>query len=504
VNFSQWLKANNYDEAALSEAQKKHLEAAWKAETQAPPPTPEPTFDKKMEAIDAENERQTQIRELTLKAVEANVGNTEKCKTLRSMCDAAVKDNSVTVDKFRYQLTCADRMLGAMVITPSKPQVNEEVLEAAVCVAGGLENIDKHFSDQTLSIAKKEFKHGLGLHGLVGHCARRNGYTSHDFKSDWYRAVKAAFSDGSGGGHEMYAAATGPSTYSLPNILSNVANKFLRVGFLSVDSSWRLISAVRSFNDFKTATTAALTGSLMYKKLPPSGEIKHGTIGEIAYTNKADTYAVMLGIDRQSLINDDLGALTTVGRRMGRGAALSLNDAFWTVFLNNSSFFTAGNNNVSTGAGSALATADGAAINAAEVKFRNQTDPDGKPLGSMPKIMLVPPTLNNTGARWMGSQLFVGSTGLGDNNIFGGRYNVVTSAYMENSSYTGNSNAAWYLLADPNDLPVIEVGFLNGNESPTVETEAAEFNMLGIALRGYYDFGAALQEFRGGVRSAGS
>ncbi len=49
-----------------------------------------------------------------------------------------------------------------------------------------------------------------------------------------------------------------------------------------------------------------------------------------------------------------------------------------------------------------------------------------------------------------------------------------------------------------------ETAFLNGKDSPTVETGDADFNQLGIAMRGWIDFGVSLQEFRGGVRSAGS
>ncbi|MCL4193722.1 MAG: hypothetical protein KJZ87_18435, partial [Thermoguttaceae bacterium] len=62
---------------------------------------------------------------------------------------------------------------------------------------------------------------------------------------------------------------------------------------------------------------------------------------------------------------------------------------------------------------------------------------------------------------------------------------------------------AWYLLAEPNDLPVIEIAFLNGQESPTIETADADFSVLGIQMRGYHDFGVALQDSRGGVKSKG-
>ena len=74
---------------------------------------------------------------------------------------------------------------------------------------------------------------------------------------------------------------------------------------------------------------------------------------------------------------------------------------------------------------------------------------------------------------------------------------------LHNAAYTGNSSKAWYLLADPNDLPVIEVAFLNGQESPTIETADADFNVLGVQMRGYHDFGVALQDPRGGVKAKG-
>jgi len=84
-----------------------------------------------------------------------------------------------------------------------------------------------------------------------------------------------------------------------------------------------------------------------------------------------------------------------------------------------------------------------------------------------------------------------------------GKFRIEVSRYLANALYTGNSAKAWYLLADPSDLPVIEMAFLNGQEAPTVETSDADFNMLGIRMRGYHDFGVNLQDPRGGVKSKG-
>jgi len=82
----------------------------------------------------------------------------------------------------------------------------------------------------------------------------------------------------------------------------------------------------------------------------PGGEIKHGDLGQESYTNKADTYGLILSIDRREIINDDLGAITTVPRKLGRGSGLKINDVFWATFIDNSSFFTADARNFVSGA----------------------------------------------------------------------------------------------------------------------------------------------------------
>jgi hypothetical protein len=147
---------------------------------------------------------------------------------------------------------------------------------------------------------------------------------------------------------------------------------------------------------------------------------------------------------------------------------------------------------------------DGLAV--AETAFINQTDPDGNPVGLLPSILLVPPTKRATALQLMNSQLVVTGTGsaMPSGNVWQGRFRVESSPYMENAGYTGYSSEAWYLLADPSQMPVIEIAALNGRVEPTVETAEASFNVLGIQMRGWSDIGVALQEYRGGVRSDGS
>jgi hypothetical protein len=59
------------------------------------------------------------------------------------------------------------------------------------------------------------------------------------------------------------------------------------------------------------------------------------------------------------------------------------------------------------------------------------------------------------------------------------------------------------MLADPMDMPVIEIAALNGRVEPIVETADADFNVLGIQMRGKSSVGVNLQEYRAGVRADG-
>jgi len=371
--------------------------------------------------------------------------------------------------------------------------VNGAVLEAACMLTAKLGDVEKVHDEKTLDAASRRFRGGIGLQELLLEAAWANGYTGRNFR-DSREVLRFAF------GKDIQA---GFSTIDIGGILSNVTNKFLLDGFFSVERTWRNICAVRNVSDFKTVTSYRLIGADQYQPVAPGGELKHGTLGQEQYANKADTFGLLLSIDRRDVINDDLGAITLVPRKLGRGSGLKINDVFWTIFLGNSDFFKAGNKNYLTGADTAL-TIDG--LTKAEVAFLDQVDSEGKPIGIMPAVLLVPTALSA-----MGTQLFkslelrdtTSSTKYPVANPHQGKFRSEVSRYLANTKYTGASAKAWYLLADPADLPVIEVAFLNGQESPTIETAEADFNVLGIQMRGYHDFGVALQDPRGGTKSKG-
>ena len=295
------------------------------------------------------------------------------------------------------------------------------------------------------------------------------------------------------------------STLSLPGILSNVANKMLLEGYNNIEDTWRKICKIASVNDFKEHSRYRMTGAFKFEQVGADGEIKHGKLDELKYGQKADTHGIMFALTRQMIINDDMGAFADIPRSIGMGAAEAIADAVWGLLLSNpNSFFSAGNKNYLTGVDTALSVES---LTAAEVAFCEQTKPNGRPLGVNASLLLTPIALKVAAQQLMSSLLLNETTtankGKPSSNPHVGKFEVVSSSYLSNTSFTGNSSKAWYLFADPNRLPALEVAFLNGVDRPTVEKTDADFNTLGIQFRGYIDFGVREQDFRGCVKVKG-
>lgn len=367
-----------------------------------------------------------------------------------------------------------------------------DLLAAAALLSARVpeEHVARTYGAQTVDVARRRWRRPLGLYELILEAAWANGYTGRSTR-DLRTIMRYAF--------QPEICAGGYSTVDLPTIFNSTANKFMLDGFNSVERTWRNVCAVRSVRDFKAVTSYRLIGKDQYELVPPGGQLKHGTLAERAYSNKADTYGLMLTISREDIVNDDLDALSQIPRKLGAGAGRKLNQVFWTKFLDDSTFFTTGNGNLLTGPTSAL-NLDG--LTQAVVTFSQLKDPDGQFIGTMPIILLVPSSLQAIAA-----QLF-NSTEIRDTstnarypvtNPHAGKYRPEVSRYLDAGSTT-----AWYLMADPQELAAIEVAFLNGQEAPTIETTDADFATLGIVMRGYHDFGVALQEPKAAVKSTGA
>ena len=76
-----------------------------------------------------------------------------------------------------------------------------------------------------------------------------------------------------------------------------------------------------------------------------------------------------------------------------------------------------------------------------------------------------------------------------DSNPHGGKFKLICPPWLEIANITNHSTTGWYLMARPQGSSgLVEVGFLNGQETPTIETGELDFSQLGMSLRGYWAF----------------
>ncbi|MFO0880730.1 MAG: hypothetical protein U0840_25640 [Gemmataceae bacterium] len=506
MDFNAYVRSVGLDPANLTPELQTALEAAWRASQKQPPEARKdkdgaPTVGGKSDLDDvisqahAETQRRREVTEL----VRTYLGKApDRIDAIEKIGRMAI-EGSWTVKDTEHQLLKSCYVQGPLAYVPSSSnaEITQEVLEVSVARAAGLgrEMIESSYSDQTLTVADRKFKGGCGLVRLLQIAAEANGVRDAHV-SNARGLLRAAFRNAAEDG--VAATGFGPSTYSVGGILSNVGNKIVRDAFNGVESVWRQITATRPVGDFKQITSYALTGDLTYQKVGKGGEVKHGTFGEEEYTNQADLYALMLGIDYKDIRNDDLGAFARLMRRLGRGGPLTINTVFWTEFLaGQGSFWAAANGNYLAGTDYAF-TLEKLANAAAAWDLR--TDPDGQPMADRARFLLVPPALAVPARTYMSSTMISNDGGDGSTNVMAGMFTPLSSVYLANSAITGYSASNYFLVADPQDLPVIETVFLDGQEEPTIETAEPDLNRLGIQMRGMHGFGVTKQEPRGALK----
>ena len=282
------------------------------------------------------------------------------------------------------------------------------------------------------------------------------------------KAIKAAF-----------------STADIPNVLSNVAHKFVLAGFGAVGDEWRLISRAVPVVDFKAVKGVRLVMGGLLKSLAKGGELQHVDLSDDARTIQAATKGSIVGITREDLINDDLGVLSEIPERFGQMAGRTINkDVFGSLSTTGSDY--------GANTSGALNLANLAAAYALAMAIR---DGEGNPIGALPDKILCSPSNYLTAKNIYQSEEITGASSKeGKSNVLRGVLQPVTSPYLSGTAYWIFNSA----------FPLVDVAFLNGVQTPTVETAEANFNQLGIQMRCYYDYGASAGDCKAALYSTGA
>lgn len=311
-------------------------------------------------------------------------------------------------------------------------------------------------------------------------------------------------------------------------ILGSSMYRSLTNAYSSIQTPWKQYTKQSSVNDFRVNTRIA--GSEAADLLPlgkgGTGPYQDSSLAEASYVIRAATKGRMFSVTRQALINDDLNFLRDQPTRFGRAAARTLTkDVVINTLEANLNAYD-GNPLFSAtpraGSGANLITGAGSVLNMANLNQARYTIGRSRYLGeytgAQAKYLVVPPELETTARQILNSEtlLAVGiptstAVTVGNSNPYKGFLELIVDPWL-------TSTTAWYVLADPADVPAIEVAFLNGKQVPDLLVQNAEYrhvagggpdeflhgeiDELRYAVR--YDYGIAVAMWQGAFKGAGA
>ena len=237
--------------------------------------------------------------------------------------------------------------------------------------------------------------------------------------------------------------------------------------------------------DFKAVKGVRLVLGGLLKSLAKGGELQHVDLSDDARTIQAATKGSIVGISRQDLINDDLSVLSELPERFGQMSGRTINkDVFGALST------TASDYGANTTGALALDALSAAYALALAIK-----DANGDPLGAIPdRILCSPSNFLTAKAIYQSEHIVNGSGKSPRDNVMRNILAPVTSPFLSGTKYWLYNSA----------FGMVDVAFLNGVQTPTVETADADFNQLGIQMRCYYDYGASAGELKAAVYSTGA
>ena len=229
--------------------------------------------------------------------------------------------------------------------------------------------------------------------------------------------------------------------------------------------AWRkIVSSIVPINDFRTQNRTRTGGYGVLPTVIESGAytaLTSPTDEQVTYTLKDQKRGGTESLTFEMVANDDVGAIRRIPLSLSRAAAQTLFRFVFDFIRTNPLFdpdatavFAAGHGNLGT---AALSNSSAMAARIALRKMAAYGNAS-EILGNPGRYLLVPPDLEELAFQIASSDKQIG-TADNQKNIFQGRIEPVVMDYWPDTN-------DWALVADPANIPTIEVGFFEGREEP--------------------------------------
>jgi hypothetical protein len=283
-------------------------------------------------------------------------------------------------------------------------------------------------------------------------------------------------------------------------MLDNTVGKAAMVGHQTAATTFQIWTGMASLGDFRATKAYRISEAGDLIALPQNGEFKFAEQSDEGVTRTLLTYGAKFGLTRQAIINDDLDYVTKKPAAYARAARRGVNTAVY-AFLNNNPaiydsvvLFHAATHGNLTASGQAPSVAS---LNVARAAMMRQKDlSNGAALNIAPEFLIAPPDLFATVGQLVRSIADPDGLNSGVFNPEQGGLTPVFDAALTNTT-------AWFAAANPNAIDTIEVAYLNGRESPILESQAS-WDTLGIEWRIYHDYAVTVLDYRGLYKNTGT
>jgi hypothetical protein len=265
--------------------------------------------------------------------------------------------------------------------------------------------------------------------------------------------------------------------------------------------NWRqIVSSIIPVADFRTQRIDRLGG---YGTLPavnqgaPYQPLTSPADEEVTYaiTKRGGTEDLTL----EMIANDDVRAIGNIPKRLGMAASRTLHNFVWDFIATNPTLYDSVALFHATHANTTAAALSQSAVSTLRGLMRSQTGygDSSNILSLTPKFLIVPNELEELAYQLCTSAVAIPSTPAGPTdtpNIHQGLQHIVVD-------YLTDAND-WFLIADPNMCPTIEVGFYQGREAPELFTQADQtvgsmFSADKLTMKIRHIYSGAVVEYRG-------
>ena len=305
---------------------------------------------------------------------------------------------------------------------------------------------------------------------------------------------------------------------SFSNLLLDAANKTLLAGYEEAPYTWEMWARnAGTTADFKNLNRIRFSEMGTPEMVPEGNVYPDAAMSDAKETYKINKYGNMFTITWETVVNDDLDAISRIPAMQGAACRRLQNQAVYGVLTANAAMadtgllFNAtaqttvgGHANLATGAGAPSVTTLNTAYISMMTKKGLRSDVI---LNIQPAFLIVPAAISATALQLLGSiadPSAGGSSTTGNSNtknIYGPNGDRPLKVIVE-PLLDAASSTAWYLAANNSQVDTVEITFLEGEQSPVLENEW-DFDKDVYKYKVRQTFGVAPIDYRGLYKHAG-